>query len=58
MLEKLMKEKVEKFKAYPRRLLEAFPYLKDANAKEFDLMKMIRDKTKGKNSKTKKCKKK
>lgn len=56
MLEKLMKEKVEKFKAYPRRLLEAFPYLKDANAKEFDLMKMIRDKTKGKHNPKKKKK--
>ncbi len=48
MLEKILKERVEQFKTYPRRLLEAFPYLKNTNAKEFDLMKMIRDKSKGK----------
>ena len=48
MLEKILKERVERFKAYPRRLLEAFPYLKNTNAKEFDLMKSLRDKSKGK----------
>lgn len=48
MLEKIIKERVEKFKAYPKRLLEAFPNLKNANAKEFELMKKIRDKTKKK----------
>lgn len=58
MLEKILKERVEKFKAYPRRLLEAFPYLKNTNAKEFDLMKMIRDKSRGKQNKKKKNKKK
>lgn len=57
MLEKILKERVEQFKTYPRRLLDAFPYLKDANAKEFDLMKMFRDKSKGKNDKKKKKKK-
>lgn len=46
MLEKIMKERVAKFKAYPKRLLEAFPNLKNANAKEFDIMKMVRDKMK------------
>lgn len=46
MLEKLMRKKVEKFKTYPKRLLEAFPTLKKANAKEFDLMKKLRDKKK------------
>lgn len=44
MLEKIIRERVEKFKAYPKRLLEAFPNLKNANQKEFDIMKMIRDK--------------
>ncbi len=48
MLEKLIKEKASKFKAYPKRLLDAFPYLKNANAKEFDIMKTIRDKKKKK----------
>lgn len=46
MLEKIMKERVVKFKTYPKRLLEAFPNLKNANAKEFDIMKMVRDKMK------------
>lgn len=46
MLEKIIKERVEKFKAYPKRLLEAFPNLKNANQREFDIMKMIRDKKK------------
>ena len=46
MLEKIMKERVAKFKTYPKRLLEAFPNLKNANAKEFDIMKMVRDKMK------------
>lgn len=46
MLEKIMREKVEKFKTYPKRLLEAFPNLKDKNAKEFAIMKNIRDKKK------------
>ena len=43
MLEKIIKERVKQFKAYPKRLLDAFPNLKSANAKEFDLMKKIRD---------------
>lgn len=46
MLEKIIRERVEKFKTYPKRLLEAFPNLKNANQKEFDIMKMIRDKKK------------
>lgn len=46
MLEKIIRERVEKFKRYPKRLLEAFPDLKLANAKEFDIMKTIRDKKK------------
>lgn len=57
MLEKIIRERVEKFKAYPKRLLEAFPNLKNANQKEFDIMKMIRDKKKlGKKKKKKKRK--
>lgn len=48
MLEKLIREKVEKYKTYPKRLLEAFPNLKMANAKEFDVMKKLRDKGKRK----------
>lgn len=58
MLEKIIRERVEKFKAYPKRLLEAFPNLKIANQKEFDIMKMIRDKKKlgKKKKKTKKRK--
>lgn len=54
MLEKIMKERVEKFKLYPKRLLEAFPKLKNANAKEFDLMKKLRDKNKKKQKNKKK----
>ena len=46
MLEKIIRERVEKFKRYPKRLLDAFPNLKNANAKEFELMKKIRDKAK------------
>ncbi len=46
MLEKVLKERVEKFKAYPKRLLEAFHNLKQLNQKEFDMMKKLRDKTK------------
>lgn len=46
MLEKIIRERVEKFKAYPKRLLEAFPNLMNTNKKEFDIMKMIRDKKK------------
>lgn len=46
MLEKILREKVARFKTYPKRLLEAFPNLKNSNAKEFDLMKKIRDKKK------------
>lgn len=51
MLEKILKEKVERFKTYPKRLLDAFPNLQNANAKEFDLMKKIRDKKKSKRKK-------
>ncbi len=51
MLEKILKERVKKFKTYPKRLLEAFPNLKNANAKEFDIMRMIRDKGKKVNKK-------
>lgn len=59
MLEKIIRERVEKFKAYPKRLLEAFPNLKNANQKEFDIMKMIRDKKNlGKKKKKKKKKRK
>lgn len=54
MLEKIIRERVEKFKAYPKRLLEAFPNLKNANAKEFDIMKMIRDKKKLRKKNTRK----
>ena len=53
MLEKIIKERVKKFKTYPKRLLEAFPDLKMANAKEFDLMKKIIEKAKKKESKKK-----
>lgn len=49
MLEKIIREKVEKFRRYPKRLLEAFPDLKNANSKEFDIMKTIRDYKKEKN---------
>lgn len=58
MLEKILRERVEKFKAYPKRLLDAFPNLKNANAKEFDIMKMIRDKKKELKNKNKKKKRK
>ena len=56
MLEKKLRERVEKFKTYPKRLLDAFPYLTNANAKEFDLMKKIRDKSKQLKKKYKKKK--
>ena len=54
MLEKIMKEKVEKFKSYPKRLLEAFPNIKSANAKEFDMMKTLREKNKKRKERKKK----
>lgn len=53
MLEKALKEKVFKFKTYPKRLLEAFPNLKINKEKEFDLMKKIRDARKKLNKKIK-----
>lgn len=46
MLEQLIKERVQNFKTYPKRLLEAFPDLKRENYKEFELMKKLRDKNK------------
>ena len=46
MLEKMIKDRVQNFKTYPKRLLEAFPALKRANYKEFELMKKIREKKK------------
>ena len=56
MLEQLIKERVANFKLYPKRLLDAFPNLKNANYKEFKLMKVVREKNKrkSKNKKTKK----
>ena len=54
MLEKLIKERVENFKTYPKRLLEAFPDLKRENYKEFELMKKLREKNKNKRKKRKK----
>ncbi len=44
MLEKLTRERVDHFKLYPKRLLEAFPALKKANYKELRMMKIVRDK--------------
>ena len=46
LLDKSLRERVEKLKKYPKRLLEAFPNLQIANAKELDLLKKIRDKKK------------
>lgn len=51
MLERLIKERVKDFKTYPKRLLEAFPYLKQKNYKEFELMKKLREKNKRKRKK-------
>lgn len=51
MLEKAIKERVKNFKTYPKRLLEAFPNLKNGNYKEFELMKKLRDKAKKKKQK-------
>lgn len=51
MLEQLIKERVANFKLYPRRLLDAFPNLKNANYKEFKLMKIVREKNKKKKRK-------
>ncbi len=44
MLEKIMKERLSNLKTYPKRLLEAFPNLKNNNFKEFEIMKAIREK--------------
>ena len=44
MLEKIIKDKVANLPTYPKRLLDAFPYLKVGKTKEFDIMKKIRDK--------------
>lgn len=48
MIDKEIRKRIEKFKTYPKRLLEAFPNLQLKNAKELDLMKKIRDKKKKK----------
>lgn len=44
MLEKLIKERVSRYKTYPKRLLKAFPNLKKDNYKELELMKKIKEK--------------
>ncbi len=46
MLEKAIKQRVGKAKTFPKRLLEAFPYLMNSNKEEFTIMKKIRDKRK------------
>ncbi len=53
MLEKLIREKVHNFKTYPKRLLEAFPNLKNSNFKEFELMKKLKEKAKRESKKKK-----
>ncbi len=56
LIDKRIRNRIEKFKTYPKRLLEAFPNLQIKNAKELDLMKKIRDKKKEKQKKRKKKK--
>ena len=46
MFEKVLKERVEKFKLYPGRLLKAFPKLNKDNSEEFKLMKTYKRKKK------------
>lgn len=47
----MIKSKVNKFKTYPKRLLDAFPDLTKYNAKEFAIMKKLRYKSKKKKHK-------
>ena len=46
MIDKEVKKRIEKLRAYPKRLLEAFPNLQITNAKELDLLKKIKAKKK------------
>lgn len=48
MFEKLLKERVAKFKIYPTRLLKAFPKLIKDNLNEFTLMKTLKNTKKSK----------
>lgn len=58
MLENILTKKVEKFKRYPKRLLDAFPNLRKTHQKEFDVMGKLRDKAIKKIKMSKKKKKK
>lgn len=43
MLEQLLKRRIYKIKKYPKRLLNAFPYLQKSNEKEFAIIKKLED---------------
>ncbi len=58
MLEQIIKERVENFKTYPKRLLDAFPNLKRYNYKELEIMKKVREKNKKRLKKKRRVKRK
>ncbi len=58
MFERLLKQRMKQLKHYPKRLLNAFPYLKKSNEREFELVKKWQDMAKKKRKKKKKKRKK
>lgn len=53
MLEKAIKDRLGKFKTFPKRLLVSFPNLKNINPKAFDAMEKVKKKKTKKNKKKK-----
>lgn len=53
IFEKRLKESIAGFKAFPNRLLEAFPNLERQNHKSFDIMRKYREQLKEKRKETK-----
>jgi len=58
IFEKKLRESIEGFKAFPSRLLKAFPKLEEQNHKSFEMMKKYREQVKQKKKEMKKAKKK
>lgn len=58
IFEKKLRESIEGFKAFPSRLLKAFPKLEEQNHKSFEMMKKYREQAKKKKKEMKKAKKK
>jgi len=56
IFEKRLKESIEGFKAFPNRLLKAFPDLENKNHKSFEIMKAYREQLKKRQKENKKKK--